>query len=108
MGWPKLARDKTKAVLQVGPYRTDLYQILDGTSATASSTVFTYDTVVRLDSYVGDNWIMRGVGTATAVADTGMRLGLDKEVTMKVTAGDVIATIGGKVNITPVADWEVQ
>jgi len=103
MAAPRLAQDSRRAIMQVGSYRTDLYQVIDGTAATASTTVFTYDTVIRIDSYESDNWIKRATGSATAVDGEGMRLGQDKEITMLVYAGEVIATIGGKLNIVPVA-----
>lgn len=49
-----LGRGQKGEVAQVGSYRTDLYQ-----NITSASTVFGYNTIMRIQSYLGDNWITR-------------------------------------------------
>lgn len=98
----RLGRGEHGEVAQVGSYRTDLYQNLDGQSASASSTAFTGDQMIRLVSYTADNWVKRGTGTVTAVATEGMLIPSGSELTMVVYDGEKIATIGGELNIVPV------
>lgn len=55
----KLARDDRQAVLQVGSYKTIGYINLDGTIYNDRTEAFDYNTIIRLKSYDGDNWITR-------------------------------------------------
>lgn len=94
----ELAKDDRQNVLQVASYETPLFQNIDGLSVSASTVAFTSDTVVRVKSYGGDNWITIG---PTAVVDTGLLLQLGDELHMSMRSGDIISTIGGKLNIVP-------
>jgi hypothetical protein len=51
----KLARDDRQSVMQVGSYNTDAFQ-----NITTATPEYVYDTVARVKSYGGDNWISRG------------------------------------------------
>jgi len=99
-----LGRGSKGEVAQVGSYRTDLFQNIDGLLASAITTAYTYNTIVRVKSYGGDNWVTRTAIAAAAVADTGLLLEDGSEITMLVYAGEQIATIGGKLNIVPVSE----
>jgi len=55
----KLARDDRQSVLQVGSYRTDNAVNLNGVASADITDQFAYDTVVRVKSHNGDNWITR-------------------------------------------------
>lgn len=55
----KLARDDRQSVLQVSSYKTETYQNIDGLIASASTDAFEYDTIARVKSYGGDNWVKR-------------------------------------------------
>ena len=101
----KLARDDKGSILQVGSYRTDLYQNLDGSAGSAITAEFTKNnTVVRLKSYSGDNWITISDSAAAAVSDQGLLLEAGEELTLHIANGDYIATIGGILNIVPVSN----
>lgn len=99
----KLARDDNGSILQVGSYKTSLYQNIDGVAASAITTQYLVNTVVRIKSYTDDNWITISDNAAAAVASQGMLLERGEEITLLVNADDYIATIGGKLNIVPVS-----
>jgi hypothetical protein len=85
-----------------GRYITEDFQNIDGSSASASTTSFIEDTVVRVKSYDGDNWVKRTDSATTAVEGEGMLMLEGEENTMFVKTGDIISCIGGKLNIVPV------
>ena len=97
-----LAEDKNGNVIQVASYNTASYQNLDGTSASAISSEFTEDTMVRIKAYDADSWITISSDSSAAVADTGLLLGTNEELTILVYNGTKIATIGGKLNIVSI------
>lgn len=92
--------DQIENLQTIGNYETDTYQNLDGSISSASSTVFATEESIRIISYDADNWIKRTAGAGTAVSTEGLLLLTGSEISMIVNAGDVISTIGGKLNIT--------
>ncbi|MCK5814295.1 MAG: hypothetical protein KAH03_08550 [Cocleimonas sp.] len=99
-----LASDSNGNIMQVSAYDTTSYQNLDGSTASAISTEFTEHTVVRVKSYYDDNWITISDDDSDAVDDEGLLLENGAELTMLISAGNKIATIGGKLNVVNVTD----
>lgn len=73
-----LARDDRQSVMQIGSYRTDKFENINGISGSVSSSIFEFTTSVRVKSYGGDNWVSRFSATSipeevviSAVGDAG-------------------------------------
>ena len=86
----------------LGHYETDTAYVLDGTTASDVSVAVTELTVVRLNSFDGDNWIKITTAGDAAVEGEGMLLAYGADLTMILNSGDRISTIGGKINVIPV------
>lgn len=97
-----LARDDRQAILQVGSYRTDQFQLVDGSGGSAVSTTFAHNTIVRIKAYSGDSWVKIDT-VGTAVQYEGLLMGDGEELTMLIYDGQKISCIGGVLNIVPVA-----
>lgn len=83
-----------------GSFDTASYQTLDGTVASASSTALLAG-LYRLKAFVADSWISIGQGAQTAVDQEGMLMTQYDELILEVADNDIIAVIGGQINIVP-------
>ena len=95
--------DQITNVQTLGIYYTSAGANLLATASAQTTTAGTFptNTVVRIKSYGGDNWVQIGVGAA-AVVNTGMLLLEGDELTLIVPATSDISTVGGNLNIVAV------
>ena len=108
----ELVRDKNGVRAQIAHHKTDSQDAttagissfnLDGSSAAATSSAFTYNTPVKVSATSADLWVK--VGTApTAVDSEGEFIAFQAYDHMTVNAGEKISVIGGIANIVPLKD----